>query len=79
MHKEKSFRNLINPDQIWIVIPSYSIDLAPVGNSVSAKSIGKLQLQSKFCLDKQDPENISLCVCVIKRQILLLRKSKLQQ
>ena len=36
---------------------------APNGISIGAKSIGKVELQSKFDFIQQDSEKISVCVC----------------
>ena len=41
---------------------TFPIDLPPNWISVTAKSIGKLELQSKFGWIYQDSESISLCV-----------------
>ena len=47
VHKEKSFINFINPNQIWILI------------LFGAKSIRNVLLESEFGLDSQDSEKNS--------------------
>jgi len=42
MHTEKSFRNVVNPNQIWVIGNyHFPIDLAPIGTPIGFKSIGK--------------------------------------
>ena len=66
-HTEKSFRNTVNPNHIWIanwLLQEFKpnldsnctllIDLSPNGIPYDAKSIGNVQLQSKFGLYQRD-------------------------
>jgi len=41
LHAEKYFQNLVNPNQIWIVINIFPIELAPIGTPIGAKSMEK--------------------------------------
>ena len=51
--------NLVKLNQIWIL---FTIDLTPNKILFSAKSIGIVQLQSKFSIIYQDSESINPCV-----------------
>ena len=56
------FESIVDPHQIWIAITDYWIDLAPNEIPFGVKSIGEVQLQSKFGLDYQNSDKISLCI-----------------
>ena len=64
IHTEKSLLNLVKLNQIYSVkcICTFRIDLAPIWIPFCVKSIGKLQLRSKFGFMRHDSRKISLCV-----------------
>ena len=41
-YAEKSFLNLVNPNQMWIVITIFRLILAQIRSQFGAKSIGKV-------------------------------------
>ena len=41
VHTEKYFRNIVDPNQIWIVISLSHAYLAPIGIAIGATSFGK--------------------------------------
>ena len=70
LHTENFFQNLVDPKPNFDSNYTFPTDLIPIGILIGVKSVGKVWLQSKFGLNYQNSEKISLCAYDPQRNIL---------